>query len=437
MFRQWLSSKRRKGLALALVLSASMLVLAACAPKAGDEGAETPVPTDIVTTEVSEPPIKGAPEPVVEAVPVPLVELERAIFTSPEFAPAFQGFSFSQTAGVQQTGVVVSGLGRVVAVPDLAVLNLGVDAQADTVQVARDQAAQAMEAVLNALTGNGVAERDIKTQFFSIFPMYDYRNGSQILTGYRVTNTVTAKIRNVDNAGAVIDAAARAGGDLTRIQGISFMVDDPSPYISRAREAAVMDAVAKAEQLANLTGVTLGKPIFITESGGFAPPPIFVDRAFVEAAAAAPTPILPGETEVSVGVQIAFAIQSLEPQDAQQTGIVVSGIGSVAAVPDVAVLTLGVDAQADTAEVAREQAAQAMDAVLNALTGNGVAEGDIKTQFFSIFPMYDYRNGSQILTGYRVTNTVTAKIRNVDNAGVVIDAVVGAGGDLTRSQGSN
>ncbi|MEE9325122.1 MAG: SIMPL domain-containing protein, partial [Dehalococcoidia bacterium] len=91
----------------------------------------------------------------------------------------------------------------------------------------------------------------------------------------------------------------------------NFMVDDPSPYVSQAREVAVLDAVTKAQQLADLVGVTLGKPTFITESGGFAPPPVFVEMAFAEAALApaVATPILPGETEISMRAQIAFAIE--------------------------------------------------------------------------------------------------------------------------------
>ena len=82
---------------------------------------------------------------------------------------------------------------------------------------------------------------------------------------------VTAKIREVDNTGIIIDAVARVGGDYIRINGISFTLDDPTAYHGEAREKAMADAEAKAEQLAELAGVKLGKPTYISESGAYMP----------------------------------------------------------------------------------------------------------------------------------------------------------------------
>lgn len=131
----------------------------------------------------------------------------------------------------------------------------------------------------------------------------------EILVGYRVTNMVTVKIRNVEATGQIIDAAAKASRDLIRIHGVSFTVDDPSIYESEGRAQAIADARAKAQQLASFAGVHLGSPFYISESGGFAP--IYQDYygVGIMEAGRVPTPISPGETEITLTVQMAFAIQ--------------------------------------------------------------------------------------------------------------------------------
>ena len=221
----------------------------------------------------------------------------------------------------QYAGIWVTGEGEVTVVPDVAILSLGVEVQAITVQQAMDEAAIAMDQVMAALRANGVAERDIQTQWFNIYPVRNWIDcgvypepewkdcGREVLIGYRVTNTVSAKIRDVEATGSIIDRVADAGGDSTRIQGVSFTVDDPSQYHNEAREKAVADAQAKAEHLAALAGVDLGHPFYISESGGFVP--FYRDYGYgmLEASAVPPTPISPGETEVTLTVQMAFAIE--------------------------------------------------------------------------------------------------------------------------------
>jgi uncharacterized protein YggE len=112
----------------------------------------------------------------------------------------------------------------------------------------------------------------------------------------------------MENVGAIIDAVAVAGGDLTRIDGISFTVEDPSPYLDQARVEAMADAASKAEQLAEMAGVELGKATYIVENTAY---PYPVRQNLYEGVAAAPameTPISPGELEISLNVQIAYAI---------------------------------------------------------------------------------------------------------------------------------
>ena len=214
----------------------------------------------------------------------------------------------------QSTGIWVSGQGAVTVIPDVAVLNIGVEAQAATVDEAMDEAAVAMDRVITSLHTNGVAENDIKTQWFDIYPIKDsarswIEDDYEVLIGYRVTNMVTVKIRDVEATGQIIDAAAKAGGDLIRIDGVSFTVDDPSIYEGEARAQAIADARAKAQQLASLAGVHLGNPFYISESGGFYP--IYQDYYGMGVAGAerVATSISPGETEITLTVQMAFAIE--------------------------------------------------------------------------------------------------------------------------------
>ena len=132
--------------------------------------------------------------------------------------------------GNQQTGISVSGNGKVTVTPDVAVIQLGIQAQAKTVADAQSQAAKAMNDVMAALTGNGVTQKDIQTQYFNIqqTTTYDNVKQQQIITGYEVSNVVSAKVRDVTKAGSVIDAVTAAGGDLTRVNSIQFSLDNPA-----------------------------------------------------------------------------------------------------------------------------------------------------------------------------------------------------------------
>ncbi|MFQ5860282.1 MAG: SIMPL domain-containing protein [Dehalococcoidia bacterium] len=267
-----------------------------------------------------------------------------------EGAAASAGAIFPAVGGIQPSGIWVTGLGKVSVQPDLALLNLGVEVLAPTVQGAVGRASASMNAILDALTRRGIAERDIQTRFFNIYPRYNYREvvrcpnegplplpiptptpmppysleplpgefrletegcyrtSEQVLEGYQVSNQVTVKVRDLEAVGVIIDEVAQAGGDDIRIQGISFTVEAPTALQAQAREEAVQDALAKARQYAQLTGVQVGPLLYITESGVF-PSVLDFGRAETFAAPVLPTPISGGELEVQVMVQAVFAIQ--------------------------------------------------------------------------------------------------------------------------------
>ncbi len=137
---------------------------------------------------------------------------------------------------------------------------------------ATEEAATRATDLREALTAHGVAEVDIQTANYSIYPVYDHRSEARLLIGYRVSNDVRVKIRDVGRAGESIDAASGRGGDEVVVQGVSFSLEDNEPLVLAARQVAWKDANGKAEQPARLAGVGLGTPTTITES--FSAPPV-------------------------------------------------------------------------------------------------------------------------------------------------------------------
>jgi uncharacterized protein YggE len=216
-------------------------------------------------------------------------------------------------------GIWVTGRASISVEPDLVLLNIGVEAMAETVAEARGQAAQAMDAIIQAVKARGLEDKDVQTQSFNIWPRYEYpevtSGGSstrkQVLVGYTVNNTARIKIRNVDDVGAIIDDVADAGGDVTRINGIKFSIEDPKPFMTQLREEAVKDAIAKAEHFATLTGVAVGDLVSIGEVGDGTPAvrDFYEDVMLMAASAVDNTSVSGGELELSLNVQAAFSIQ--------------------------------------------------------------------------------------------------------------------------------
>lgn len=206
--------------------------------------------------------------------------------------------------------VRVAGTGTVTGTPDVVVLSIGVSVERDSVKQARTEAAEAMTGVIESLKGNGLLDEDIQTQYFSIYQRYDYIKGKREFRGYNVTNTVSAKIRDLEAVGNVIDDAAEAGGDLVQINSIQFSIDDTTKLKMQARVAAMQAAQAKAQTLATEGGVTLGKPISISESGdSYVPRHVNLEFAFADDAAGAETPIQSGQLQITVTVSVIYEIE--------------------------------------------------------------------------------------------------------------------------------
>jgi uncharacterized protein YggE len=204
------------------------------------------------------------------------------------------------------SGISVTGMGEVTGTPDTVEVGLGVSVVAETVDEAAATAAEKAQALIDSLTSNGVAEADITTTDYSIYPEYDYSSNEERLIGYRVNNTVKAKIHDIETTGTVIDGAVAAGGDDVTVNGLSFSIEDNDELVAAAREAAWNDAMAKATQLAELSGQDLGQATSITETVSIPPVPIpYEGEAALDRAT---TPIEPGTSAVTITLQVQFGL---------------------------------------------------------------------------------------------------------------------------------
>jgi uncharacterized protein YggE len=217
-----------------------------------------------------------------------------------------------------QTGIWVTGYGTKDVASDVGVVYLGVESKEDTVAAARQKAGEAMTAVLDAIKGFGVADDDIVTTSFNIYPQTIWvevtdslgRHSEPRITGYQVLNNVEVTVRNLDILGDVIDTAADRGGDLIRVNSISFTVSNPAQHGAETRQLAAIDARAKAELYAQAMGVNLGPLVFLTEMSSSAPmaQKTYATDAAMAEGGYAPTPIQSGDVSLSTTIQAAFAI---------------------------------------------------------------------------------------------------------------------------------
>jgi len=211
-----------------------------------------------------------------------------------------------------QPNISVHGMGTISAKPDMATIQVGVQIQNTSLDSAQSEAATKMDAIINQLKAAGIDEKDIATSQYNVEPVMNYReNQPPEITGYRVTNMVSAKIRDIAKAGKTIDDLVKSGAN--SVYGISFGFSDPTALMRQAREQAVADARAKAEQLAQLNGVALGAVIQVVDGGQNLPVPVMqatMDMAAERGmAAGAPTPINPGQQEVRADVSIIYSIK--------------------------------------------------------------------------------------------------------------------------------
>jgi uncharacterized protein YggE len=204
--------------------------------------------------------------------------------------------------------ISVTGEATLQVAPDQAQVDGGVATDAKTAREASDTNNAAMGKVLLALKGAGLDEKDYQTSRLSLQPQYaPNRSGPSPIVGYRASNRVTIRVRDVTKIATMIDVLVSAGAN--DIGGINFMVSQASKLLDDAREQAISDARRKAQIYAKAAGVTLGEPIAISEEGS--PSPMFRARVAGGMAATA-TPVAQGEETLSVTVRVSWAIKPKE-----------------------------------------------------------------------------------------------------------------------------
>ncbi len=200
--------------------------------------------------------------------------------------------------------ISVTGEAQISAPPDLALIDGGVTTDAKTAREASDANNTAMGKVLLALKGAGLPENDIQTQRLSLQPQYAAnRTGPNAVTGYRASNRVSLKLRDMTQVAPTIDLLVGAGAN--DIGGINFTIAQPSKLLDDARIQAIADARRKAEIYAKAAGVALGAPVSISEEG--APGPMILRSKMAAGFAAAP--VAPGEETLRISVAVSWTIK--------------------------------------------------------------------------------------------------------------------------------
>jgi uncharacterized protein len=200
--------------------------------------------------------------------------------------------------------ITTRGAGTATGTPDLLTVTLGVQTRDRSATAALDANSARATAVVDVLRAAGVAPADLQTSRLAVNPTYD-QTGSRI-SGYEVSNMVTAKLRDLAAAGAVLDRVAGAAGDAVRVQQVGFSIDDDSPVRATARADGVRRAIAQATQLAEAAGVRLGPIRTITEQPVAQPVP-YPGAPDMRAEAAA-VPIEAGSQELTVVVEVVHEI---------------------------------------------------------------------------------------------------------------------------------
>ena len=208
-------------------------------------------------------------------------------------------------SGDQQDQIRVAGTATIKSAPDIATVEIGVQTFDKDVEEAVAENNDKAEAIMAALRREGVADKDIQTSRFNIYPQRDYSENRQgEIIGFQVDNTVSVTLRDIPAIGGTLQAAINAGAN--NIYGVNFTLDDPTALRDEARAEAIKDARRRADVMAEAAGIQVGKVISITETSY--PGPIIARAEFEDAAAKADVPIEPGELSLTLQVEVVFAI---------------------------------------------------------------------------------------------------------------------------------
>ena len=218
-------------------------------------------------------------------------------------------FAFAQSPQMptpQLPVIVVTGSSEVLAVPDEAIVRLGIVRQANVAETAQEQANTVANEILNAITKAGVPSKDIQTSRLVLSPVYNQRGPDQRIVSYNATNTISVRLDNLAIVGNVIDAGLKAGAN--QLEGVQFRLHNDLPSREQALKEAVQEARGKAEAMADALRVNLAEVIEASEGGVSVVPRMQSFAVSSAAAAPPPTPVSPGEIEIRANVTIRYRI---------------------------------------------------------------------------------------------------------------------------------
>lgn len=221
--------------------------------------------------------------------------------------------------GEQRRTVTVSGTGQISASPDLVVIRVGVETQAEEAAAALADNSEQMQALIDALQDAGIDEDNIRTQTVSLFPVYEQPrlDVSQPVTetaqivAFQATNIVEVRSEDLEGFGELLDTTVQAGGN--RIEGIRFEVSNAAPLLDQARQAAWDDALHKAEQLAEIAGLQLGEVWSITEISR-TPLPVLDVAAGAGGQVERAVPIEPGVQNLELDINVTWLLEPGESE---------------------------------------------------------------------------------------------------------------------------
>mgnify|MGYP000583820429 CR=1 FL=1 len=199
-----------------------------------------------------------------------------------------------------------NGSGEVMVVPDIAIVTIGVVSRATDASDALDANSVDLTRVINAIKAAGVAEKDIGTSGFGVNPVYQRTNQPSDqpakIVGYEVSNQVRVTIRDITASGGLLDKVVKAGAN--QVYGISFDIADRKAATEAAIRAAIADARAKAELMAEAAGVRLVRILTVNANENGGPVPMMARADFAEKS----VPVMPGERAVSASASISWEI---------------------------------------------------------------------------------------------------------------------------------
>jgi len=215
------------------------------------------------------------------------------------------GCDSAPAVGANARQVTVVGSGEVRGAPDTLTADVGIEVVAPEATEAMNQAGERQQAVIDQLAARGIDAADISTTGVDLRPQY---GDNSVITGYRAENSITVTLRELDAASDTLAIMVTAGGDATRINSVSYSIEDDSALVSDARARAFDDARNRAAQYADLSGLSLGSVVSISEAPGVSAPrpPMPVARGAM--AEAAPVPLQPGEQTSGFSVTVVWEL---------------------------------------------------------------------------------------------------------------------------------